>query len=401
MFSTQGHIQSRRAFLSALACSLVLHGLVFAGLTFWPKSRKSEVENKNFMVQKVRLVTSLPSDSRTNHQQETLQKEPLSIESKEFPVKGVPAKMRSPHFKTKHKIDKMRPLQSLSSTTLQKNPAELLPPHSPIANSIVQIAPQPVTVSTINSVRPKTQARIAYKKEIFPMSLMNYIPPLPVQPALAQSHGWKAPAGDRHADAVQPTHTIAGIKPTTQTGQRHFSHEKTTEIFDKKTFLDIPTASWTGPKTGSKKPPKGTVRENGSGKAPPSVEQPDTINSENIESASHQFASKGFTSSHSGGEDLEALKNGFILEIRNRIAKYKFYPRLARRRGLEGKPVVHFRVTRRGTVQDLHVALSSGSGILDEAALESVKKGAPFPVIPHALNRDSMTIQLPIAFTLD
>ncbi|MGP0564573.1 MULTISPECIES: energy transducer TonB [unclassified Nitrospina] len=233
------------------------------------------------------------------------------------------------------------------------------------------------------------------------MSLMNYIPPLPVQPALAQSHGWKAPAGDRHADAVQPTHTIAGIKPTTQTGQRHFSHEKTTEIFDKKTFLDIPTASWTGPKTGSKKPPKGTVRENGSGKAPPSVEQPDTINSENIESASHQFASKGFTSSHSGGEDLEALKNGFILEIRNRIAKYKFYPRLARRRGLEGKPVVHFRVTRRGTVQDLHVALSSGSGILDEAALESVKKGAPFPVIPHALNRDSMTIQLPIAFTLD
>ncbi|CCQ91289.1 hypothetical protein, TonB family protein [Nitrospina gracilis 3/211] len=346
-------------------------------------------------------MTSSPSGSRTSRQQEILQKELPSFESKEFSFKGVPAKMRSPHFKWKNKTDQMLPLDSVSPSTVNKQPTELLLPHSSKSISIFHVAPQTVTVNTINSVRPRTQARIAFKKEILPKSPINYIPPLPGRPTLAQFHGWEAPAGGRHAEAVQPTHTIAGIKPATKTGQRHFSHEKTTELLDEKSLPTLPTASWTGPETGSKKPLKEPVAEKSFGKAPPSQKMKDAINSENIESGHHPFASKGFTGSLHEEEDLETLKNGFILEIRNRIAKYKFYPRLAKRRGLEGQPVVHFKITRKGGIENLHVALSSGSGILDDAALESVKNGAPFPVIPKALNRDSMTIQLPIAFTLD
>lgn len=385
------HLQSRRIFLTALGCSVALHGLVFAAFTLWPESRESVTEKEKFKIQKVRLVTSSPTASHPESPQE----------SKHALVDRVPEEMRQPRFQKMQPMHIAKRITPPAPLQWETQPEKPIPFQQGKTFSATRMMRKPVTVRPKEPVQPRTKARLAFKKEIHPHSPMVYSPPQPGRSTLAQSNGWEPPPGKRYAHAVQPTLSFAGTKQTTKTGQRHSPREETTQLHSEETNFSIPTASWTGAQTVSKEVLKEPITEKGSNTAPPSQEKADAINSDFDESAPQQFASKGFTGSDSGREDLNALKNGFILEIRNRIAKHKFYPRLARRRGLEGQPVVHFKITRSGIIQDLHVALSSGSGILDDAALESVKQGAPFPVIPKALNRDSLTIQLPIAFTLD
>ncbi len=67
--------------------------------------------------------------------------------------------------------------------------------------------------------------------------------------------------------------------------------------------------------------------------------------------------------------------------IRALIEKAKVYPRLAKKRGIEGTTYINFRITPDGTPEDIIIARSSGSGMLDEATVKIVKKAAPFPYV--------------------
>jgi TonB family protein len=71
--------------------------------------------------------------------------------------------------------------------------------------------------------------------------------------------------------------------------------------------------------------------------------------------------------------------------IRARIEKLKRYPVLARRRGIEGKVVVAFTITKQGEVKEAVITRSSGFALLDKAALNSVRKAAPFPYLPDRI----------------
>jgi protein TonB len=54
------------------------------------------------------------------------------------------------------------------------------------------------------------------------------------------------------------------------------------------------------------------------------------------------------------------------------------YPRMARERGLEGRVVVRFRIDDEGMAREITVTRSAGE-LLDEAAVEAVKRAQPFP----------------------
>ncbi len=66
--------------------------------------------------------------------------------------------------------------------------------------------------------------------------------------------------------------------------------------------------------------------------------------------------------------------------IRSRLEKSKYYPPLAERAHITGKVLVRFQIDPNGQPTQLAVSKSSGQDILDQAALTTVKKGAPFPV---------------------
>ncbi|MDN2568354.1 energy transducer TonB, partial [Aquibium sp. A9E412] len=74
------------------------------------------------------------------------------------------------------------------------------------------------------------------------------------------------------------------------------------------------------------------------------------------------------------------------------------YPAEARRQRLRGEVQVAFTVSRDGGVAALRVARSSGSPVLDRAALDTVRRAAPFPPIPAAAGRASWSFSLPLRF---
>jgi protein TonB len=74
------------------------------------------------------------------------------------------------------------------------------------------------------------------------------------------------------------------------------------------------------------------------------------------------------------------------------------YPSEARSRRLNGVVQVRFVVGSSGDVGSIRLAASSGSPILDKAALATVERAAPFPRIPEGAGRRSWTFTVPLAF---
>lgn len=63
-----------------------------------------------------------------------------------------------------------------------------------------------------------------------------------------------------------------------------------------------------------------------------------------------------------------------------------------------GQVLVSFTVGKSGQVSGVRVARGSGSPQLDQAAVDTVNRAAPFPPIPDAAGRNSWNFNLPIAF---
>ena len=74
------------------------------------------------------------------------------------------------------------------------------------------------------------------------------------------------------------------------------------------------------------------------------------------------------------------------------------YPAQARRQGVHGEARVSFVVAADGSVSSIRMVGSSGSAALDEAALDAVRRAAPFPPIPDAAGRSSWNFTVPLAF---
>ncbi|MEX3007424.1 cell envelope integrity protein TolA [Hoeflea sp. TYP-13] len=86
-------------------------------------------------------------------------------------------------------------------------------------------------------------------------------------------------------------------------------------------------------------------------------------------------------------------------KVRRKLRRALRYPKKARSAKLSGTALVRFSVSAGGGVTVSGIARSSGSPILDSAALAAVKRAAPFPKIPAAAGRKSWTFTVPLQFT--
>jgi periplasmic protein TonB len=89
------------------------------------------------------------------------------------------------------------------------------------------------------------------------------------------------------------------------------------------------------------------------------------------------------------------LDQGDWESIRAATCKHLRYPPLARRMGWTGQVVLRFRLGQTGAVAAESIATSSGYTVLDESALDALKRAAPFPL----RGRDAEVI-MPIVFAL-
>jgi protein TonB len=68
--------------------------------------------------------------------------------------------------------------------------------------------------------------------------------------------------------------------------------------------------------------------------------------------------------------------------ISKRIGRALRYPRKAQRAGISGQTKVRFIICANGQVRAIEVVKSSGYAILDNDAIKTVKRAAPFPPPP-------------------
>lgn len=91
------------------------------------------------------------------------------------------------------------------------------------------------------------------------------------------------------------------------------------------------------------------------------------------------------------------LKAGWGAAIRGRIEARKRYP--AQAKGASGKIMLRLTVTRAGQLAAVSVAKSSGSAVLDAAAIRAVTVAGRFAAAPKGLTEGSYTFTLPMSFS--
>ena len=100
----------------------------------------------------------------------------------------------------------------------------------------------------------------------------------------------------------------------------------------------------------------------------------------------------------SGREATVALESrsheyaAYLEEVKRRVEREWRYPLLAQERGLAGKLVIEFAIRRDGGLTRLHLADSSGVSILDDAALDAIRRAAPYSPLPDAMDLDRLNI---------
>lgn len=96
----------------------------------------------------------------------------------------------------------------------------------------------------------------------------------------------------------------------------------------------------------------------------------------------------------------QVVIDGYRQRLARRLSQAKFYPRLAQRRGMEGKVMVRFVIERSGAIQSVWVEKSSGYAILDEAAVEAVRKMSRFEPFPQEISAPRWEVNFAMAYQL-
>lgn len=91
---------------------------------------------------------------------------------------------------------------------------------------------------------------------------------------------------------------------------------------------------------------------------------------------------------------------GYEQTLTGVIGKQQRYPGVARMRNWQGIAVVLIKFAPGGSVRDVSIAQSSGFDILDEEALEMVKRARPLPQPPANLGSREFSVRVPIRFRL-
>jgi protein TonB len=104
-----------------------------------------------------------------------------------------------------------------------------------------------------------------------------------------------------------------------------------------------------------------------------------------------------------GGSRQSAAGNAAVSnypgKIVSKLRRALRYPAEAKRKKLRGEVQVAFTVSAGGGIGGVRVVASSGSPVLDKAAVETVRRAAPFPAIPEGAGRSSWPFTVPLAFT--
>ncbi|PVB62397.1 energy transducer TonB [Labrenzia sp. 011] len=118
-----------------------------------------------------------------------------------------------------------------------------------------------------------------------------------------------------------------------------------------------------------------------------------------------RVTSKTARSNSNGRKDSKSTDGGtratsnYKGKILAKLRRAKRYPRQARRENLSGTVQVAFTISRSGAVSGIRVVRSSGQPVLDQAALDMVRRAAPMPKFPAGMTVGRLSLQVPVRFS--
>ncbi len=89
----------------------------------------------------------------------------------------------------------------------------------------------------------------------------------------------------------------------------------------------------------------------------------------------------------------EFKHRGYMRMLKERIEDIWRYPKEAAKQGLTGDLYLKFTITKEGRLGSAELLRTSGHRILDEAALEAVRKAGPFWPLPDDIEKDALEIK--------
>lgn len=101
-----------------------------------------------------------------------------------------------------------------------------------------------------------------------------------------------------------------------------------------------------------------------------------------------------------GGAAVSAPAPNYIARLRLWLERHKDYPKLARRKRMQGVVLLYFRVSRDGQILAQEIREESGHTLLDEAALDMLARAIPLPTFPKDMQGDYLDVVLPVEYSL-
>ncbi len=99
------------------------------------------------------------------------------------------------------------------------------------------------------------------------------------------------------------------------------------------------------------------------------------------------------------GETKQSFSE-FLRKVRDRIKEEQRFPPNVRSLEDGSTTTIRFTLLRDGTIRDPKVSNSSGSRVLDNAALAAVENAEPYPPFPDGQTGNSIRLELPVVFEL-
>ena len=99
------------------------------------------------------------------------------------------------------------------------------------------------------------------------------------------------------------------------------------------------------------------------------------------------------------GLDAEGVRR-YRLALAVEAGRFKHYPARAQEANMTGTVEIRVVIATAGHSGKVELAKSSGYDLLDDAALEMVKKATQFASVPEPLRQRVFTVSLPVVFDL-
>jgi len=90
----------------------------------------------------------------------------------------------------------------------------------------------------------------------------------------------------------------------------------------------------------------------------------------------------------------------YFTALLQQLNRFKVYPPALRKAKIEGRVVLTFTIDARGRVTFSNVKKTSGHSALDDAAARMLARASPLPAIPPSMGKDSLTLSVPIEYSL-